>query len=138
MLLHSPFKIGSRLLPCLTVGGAEISLKRDDYASAYTGGGRDVFEWFIDLPDGQEFSAADLKSGMQGAELQEMFASLLSFLSACGEGLRYQESTGRESENADLFPAPVAQWAAAHSDELSMLQSEIEEAREAACDLIEE
>lgn len=131
MILHTPFKIGSRLLPCLTVGGVEISLEyhRTDRD------GRDVYTWNIDgLPEG-EYGCSDLKSGCQGATLQEMFASLLSFLSACGEALRYQESTGRESENADLFPAPVAQWARAHSDELAALQFEIEES---GTELIEE
>ena len=122
MILHSPFFIGSRLLPCLAIGGATISL---DYSGQRCG--RMTWRWFIDLADGSEFSEVDLSCGANGATDQQMFATLLSFLGACGEGLRYQERTGRESENASLFPEPVAQWAAAHSDELGCLQMEIEE-----------
>lgn len=126
MILQQPFSIGSRLLPALTVGGASIALepvgvKRD----------RLVWRWYVDLADGQEFSEADLSGGIQTtdspADTQRMYGTLLSFLAACGEALRYQESSGRESENAALFPAPVAQWARENCDELSSLGIELEE-----------
>lgn len=48
-----------------------------------------------------------------------MLATLLSFLTACAESYP-------DGENADLFPRDVAEWAAQHSDELSMLRFEIE------------
>lgn len=48
-----------------------------------------------------------------------MLATLLSFLTACAESYP-------DGENADLFPPPVAEWAAQHSDELAMLRFEIE------------
>ncbi len=129
MLLHSPFVIGSRLLPALRIGGAELSLEWERTSHD----GRDVFRWTIDL-DGAEYSAADLKSGCQGCSTQQMFGTFLAFLSACGEGVNYQSRTGRESDNADLFPPSVAEWAAAHTDELSLLCCELEESSAALID----
>ncbi len=132
MILNSPFIISSRLLPALQVGGATIQLeysKRDGRDS------RTRYQWTIDLPNGQEFTGDDLQSGCQGGSLQNGFANLLSFLSASGDSLNYQTRTGREGENADLFPAPVVEWAAQNSDELSLLSLEIEESE---IDLIEE
>lgn len=125
MILHSPFKIGSRLLPCVQVGGAQLSLE-------FVGCDQDrmVFRWFVDL-DGREYSEADLKSGVQGCSTQQMFGTFLAFLSACGESYRYADGTGREGENADLFPPEVAEWAAQHYEEISSLQMEIEESGEA-------
>ncbi len=125
MKLTAPFSIGSRLLPCLRVGGAEISLEMVGCR-----GNRSVYRWFIDL-DGAEFSAADLEQpGHYASDAQAdqaAFGALLAFLEACGEGLRYSESTGRESDNADLFPPAVAKWARANTDELGLLRLEIEE-----------
>lgn len=53
-----------------------------------------------------------------------MLATLLSFLTACAESISYLPGGG--GENADLFPRDVAEWAAQHSDELTMLALEIE------------
>ncbi len=127
MQLKPPFAISSRLLPALKIGDAWISLEaigcRDN---------RLVYRWYIDLPNGEEFSEADLSSPRD--DLQEMFATLLDFLSACAEGIAYQTRTGRESENSDLFPAAVGQWATENSDEISILACEIEETPELICE----
>lgn len=121
MKLSSPFSIGSRLLPSLAIGDGAISLEYIGESS-----GRMTFRWYIDIPAGQ-FSAADLKSGMQGCSTQEMFGTLLSFLGAAAESYAYGMRTGNPGENADLFPAPVVEWAYQHSDEIGMVQSEIED-----------
>ena len=131
MILHSPFQIGSRLLPMVKVGGAELSLEHANCDPD----GRDRYRWYIDLPDGSEHSAADLRSGCHGGGTQEMFGAFLAFLGACADGYWYEQRTGRESENADLFPPAVAEWAYQHSDEIDMLRLEIEESGAA---LIEE
>ncbi len=125
MKLSSPFTIGSRLLPCVVVGGAAISLDHD----GITSDGRDRYRWYIDLADGSEFSENDLKSGVQGCTTQEMFGTLLAFLGAAAESYRYFISTGRAGENMDLFPPPVVEWAASCADELSIAELEIEENR---------
>ncbi len=119
MKLSAPFIISPRLLPALQVGNATLSLEFGGFV-----GHRSVYRWFVDILDVGEFEGDDLE-GVQGT--QHTFAALLDFLSACGEGLRYKESTGRESENGDLFPRPVAEWARQHCDELGLLAANLEE-----------
>ena len=122
MILHPPFSIGSRLLPSLTVGDGTLSLEqvgRDRF-------GRGVYRWYVDILAG-EFSAADLV-GPGG--LQAVFGSLLAFLGAAAESYGYSQRSGQQGENSDLFPPAVVEWAYQHSDELSMLQCEIEESGE--------
>lgn len=122
MLLHPPFGITPRLLPGVKIDGAWLAIEHVGNAD-----NRMVYRWYIDFPDGPEFSEADLKSGMQGAGVQEMFGSFLAFLSACGESYRYQLARNEElHENATLFPPAVAEWAYVHSDDLDTLQEVIE------------
>jgi hypothetical protein len=125
MVLHSPFSIGPRLLPCLKVGDGFLSLEHVNYDHE----GRDVYQWYVDIPAG-EFSAADLRSGVQGCTLQKMFCSFLFFLGAAAEAVNYEKRTGRESDNADLFPPAVMSWAAEYDDELTGLAIDIEESPE--------
>lgn len=127
MILHSPFGIGSRLLPALKIGDGEVSLEFNDY----TRDDRARYRWHINIPAG-EFSEADLCSGVGGsASLQDMFCSLLTFLSAAAESHRYRIWKGADEidpdSNESLFPAEVVEWAAHHSDEISMIQLDIEE-----------
>lgn len=122
MQLHKPFEITPRLLPGVRIGGAWVSLEHVGYTSS----GRDRYRWYIDLADGTEFSEADLKSGCQGASTQAMFGTLLAFLRACADGRSYAARTGRDSENSDLFPKAVGQWAEENSDEIASLQEVIE------------
>lgn len=125
MLLHSPVEITSRLLPGVRFGGASISIEYAGHSE-----GRQSYRWYIDL-EGQEFTGDDLASGVGGGSLQSGLESLLTFLSACGEAMAYSDHSGHESENCDLFPRDVAEWAQANRDELSMLSYELEENQEA-------
>lgn len=121
MILHPPFAIGSRLVPALQVAGATLSLLRIERA-----GKRQRARFALDL-DGAEYLDDSLQSAGQGfRSAVEAFESYLSFLGACAESVRYADRTGREpGENADLFPAPVAQWAAEHADEIAMARIEL-------------
>ena len=123
MKLDHPFEISARLLPAVRVGNSFVSIE----FAGETSDGRSRYRYHIDTPE-WEFTGADLKSGVGGGSLESGTENLLSFLSACGESVAYSMRTGRESENADLFPPHVAQWCYQHSDELSMLQCEISEA----------
>jgi hypothetical protein len=123
MKLSPPFLISSRLLPALHVGGAWIQIEH-----LGQDGQRPVFRWTIDLPDGSEHSAADLKGPMIGAvRLQDMFETLLAFLGACAESRQVWPGHDEPGENANLFPDAVGEWAEANSDELAMLQCELQE-----------
>ncbi len=123
MKLKSPFIITPRLMAGLQIGKAFISMGQGERNSE----GRTQYGVFIDLPDGSEHEISDLRSGCQGGDLQQGFASLLSFLGAASESYRY---AGEQGENSDLFPLPVTQWAAENIDEISMLELELEETPE--------
>ena len=122
MKLNPPFEISPRLLPAVRVGSAFVSIE----FAGQTSDGRARYCYHIDTPD-WEYTGADLKSGAGGGSLESGMESILYFLSACGEAVAYSQRTGRESENADLFPPHVAQWCYQNSDELSLLQFEISE-----------
>lgn len=127
MILKDPFVISPRLLPALKVGEAWVQLEYSRRPGNEPG--RVRYKWTIDLGS-QSWSDDDMSSGCQGGTLQEGFASLLSFLGAFAEGRSYSQRTGRESENGDLFPEGLAEWAYQNSDEISSLAFELEEAEE--------
>jgi hypothetical protein len=112
MILKPPFKISGRLLPALQIGRAWVSIELITCTQA---------RYFIDLPDGTEVVGDDL-SCRAGITLQGAFESLLSFLGAYAEAIDYGTRTGRASENKDLFPASLADWATGNSDEIGMTQ----------------
>lgn len=122
MKIQSPAIITSRLLPGIRIGDTEISIEID----GETGEGRTRYRYYIDAPL-FKYSDTDLKSGCGGGDELEGLESLLSFLGACGESYSYTERTGRESENANLFPAKVAAWAAENSDALGIASYELHE-----------
>lgn len=106
--ITQPVIITPRLLPGVRVGDGFVSVQRHARRQP---DGRFVFSYFIDFRGG-EHSGDDLTSPRP--DLQEALATTLTFLSAA-------------SENEELFPADVTEWASAHSDELSLLASELDE-----------
>jgi hypothetical protein len=124
MTLREPFKISSRLMAAFELGGATVSL---GISGRQSRDGRDIYEVWIDLPDGTEHAIDDLRSGCQGGSVREGFGALLTFLGAAAESRQYRERTGRGGENEELFPPAVVAWAAANCDELSMIACELEE-----------
>lgn len=123
MKLTAPIIITPRLMAGLQIGNGTISI---DYSDRPGDGTRTRYRYFIDL-DGHEHDNDDLQSGCQGGTLQEGLASLLSFLIAAGESYDYFTRTGRESDNAGLFPAWVAEWCSANLGDLTIIASDIEE-----------
>lgn len=121
MTLHEPFRISSRLMAALEIGGATISLEIHGYR-----GGRVRYRGFIDLPDGAEHAIDDLSGH---GNLQAGFASLLAFLGAAAESYDYRTRYGREAKgtNEELFPPAVVEWAFDNADEIGVLELELEE-----------
>jgi len=113
MILREPFKISSRLLPSLTIGGADVQL---EYVCTGSDG-RIHYQWTIDLPDGQTFTGDDLRSGCQGGNLLQGFESLFAFLTAAAESYKFK---GWDGENAQIFPKPIVEWAATNIDDLGI------------------
>lgn len=111
MLLRPPMEISARLLPAVRIGDSWISL---DYR------GDREFKWYIDTPIG-EFSGTDFRGpacGDMDDFIRKSMESFLGFLDAFVEAIEYTRRTGRESENADLFPAELTDWAVENRDEI--------------------
>ncbi len=123
MTLHPPFIISARLMPAVQIGGATLSLGYGRHTSE----GRMQYDIWIDLPDKSEHHITDLRSGCQGGSIVGGMASLLSFLGASADSYAYRMRTGDTGENEDLFAPVIVEWAYQNSDELSMLQMDIEE-----------
>lgn len=136
MRLHTPFKISARLAPALQIGKSWLSLE----GIAYDKENRDRATFVIDFEDGTSYTDKELRSGAGGFKSSvEAFHAFLDFLSAAADAAWYQHSTGRESENADIFPEHVMEWCYQHSDEISiMLMSITDENQETRHHLIEE
>ena len=125
MIIYPPLCITSRLLAGVQIGGATVSI---EYART-TSDSRQAYRWFVDSGNGhrQDFQGDDLCSGVGGGSLQEGLESLLGFLGAFAEAIAYEERSGQESENADLFPAMLGEWATTNADEITMLEQELME-----------
>jgi len=111
--------ITPRLAPGVEVGDAWVSI---EYSDREGNDGRARYRWFVDFKDGREFSGDDLQSGCDGGNLQGGLESLLGYFSAFGEAQRYPES-----ENREIFPQGLAEWAAENADELGTLSCWLEE-----------
>lgn len=118
MILNPPFLISSALVPALKVGDAVVSL----LDTTVTPANRDQARIEIQTPT---FTYVDdnLESGVGGfRSTVEIFEAYLSFMSACGESLKYY---GDDGENASIFPPNVAQWCAENFDEIDMVWGDI-------------
>lgn len=121
--LRPPIQIAPNLAAGVRVGQWWITV---EYADRPGDEGRTRYRWTI-FSGNVEFTGDDLQSGCGGGTLTEGLESLLSFLGACAESIRYGRYAGEPGENADLFPPEVGEIADQHSDEISMLESEIQE-----------
>lgn len=128
MILHHPLIITSRLMPGLEIGGGTISLALPGSRAA---SGRAHYVVWIDLPGGAEHEVTTLQSGCGGGNIQDGLSSLLSFLDAAVESRRYREWQGGSEIDPDgnegLFPPAVVDWTSENSDEISILQCELDE-----------
>ena len=128
MKLNPPFIIAPNLEPGLEIGGAYITLQ---YGNRPHPEGRQRYEWTWLMGERQE-SGDDLASAVGGGTLQEGFESMLSFLSA------FASAKEQDNENHNLFPQSMREWAELYSDEIGMLELEIDDARKECDRLIEE
>lgn len=126
MIIREPCCITSRLLPGVRLSdGSEVSIR---YSKHPAPAGRVRYEYLIDLADGRCHEGNDLQSGCQGGTLREGLASILAFLGASAEAYG-SHFRGRQSENGDLFPDFIGEWAYQNDGELAMLQCMVEETR---------
>jgi len=119
MIIHPPCCITARLMAGIEIGDGTISIEYGKSVGRY---GRHNYHYCLDFPDG-EYEGEDL-SGFGG--LQEGLRSLLSVLSAAADAYRY-EMEGKESDNGDIFPPAVMEWAYRNSDAIEMAEIDLEE-----------
>jgi hypothetical protein len=122
MKLKSPFIITARLLPGVQIADSFISI---EFSKRLGSESRARYQWYIDTPT-FKINRDTLQSGCGGGTLQEGMASLLSLLGAAADAYAY-EMRGGHSAHSDLFNEKINKWAYQHSDEISMIQVEIEE-----------
>lgn len=111
MIIKQPCIITSRLLPGITIGEATISI---EYYKQSPVTGHTWYRCYIDIGE-YCYSDENLKSGYCGGSLQEGLCSLFNFLSAFAESRRYGMI---DSDNWDLFPNRLADWATQNSEEI--------------------
>jgi hypothetical protein len=119
--IYPPVFISSRLAAAVDVAGATVSVEPTGRANR---DGKPEWRWYVDTPDGDDHSGAELWGWGGSADMLE---TLLAFMGACGESVNYARRTGRDGDNAELFPPAVAEWCAAHDDELSAVGFELAE-----------
>lgn len=113
-------EISPRLMPGIRIGEVWVQVSPTDDADRQ---GKPRWDYAVD-------GEWDDKVG-EGTDLwgwgnaQEMLATLLCFLSAQAEAIDFTERTGMESENAELFPAVIGEWAQQNSDEITMAEMEL-------------
>lgn len=123
-LLKPPFIIGSTLSPALKIGDSTLHLTDVQLAEQ----GRDQATFLLVTPE-FEYVDDQLRSGVGGFQSTVgIFESFLGFMQAAIEAAEYEMRTGRESDNADLFPKHVVEWALEHKEAIEV----------AICDIIDE
>lgn len=121
MNLKYPFFISARLLPAVKVGEDTLSIEFGDE----TRDGRVAYRVYVDFSDGEEYVDESVRSGVGGGNLRDGMSSFLSFLGAAAEAYRRGHS-----ENANLFPKRVVEWAHRYDGEIACVQFEIEETKD--------
>jgi hypothetical protein len=98
-------------------GSASIEWASQDFVER-----RHTYRWTLDTGRGT-FTDEDLRSGSgQPVDMPKMLACLFGFIAAFGEA---RDSGTEASDNWDLFPDAMGQWAVSMQDELSMAASEL-------------
>lgn len=121
MVLHTPFFIGSALVPALRIGDATLSLLETEM------GERDTAVFELATPT---FTYVDdrVQSGVHGFNSTvEVFETFLGFLDAAAESFEYEQRTGRKGENTGLFPRYVVEWAHENRSAVEEVRSSIED-----------
>lgn len=124
--LAPPLIISPRLMAAVRVGDAGATIHIEPHGRDLEN--RAVCRYVIEDNDGTVLDdATDLRSGAgDDFDARKMMATLLSFLAAAAESYRYT-TYGQTSENADLFPPDVTEWAYQYDGELAALALELDE-----------
>ena len=97
MILHAPFFISSRLLPALKVGDATMHLERTTWAGLC-----ETAHFILEVPGHEPYEDRRLHSAMGFGSRVYAFENFLGFL----------ECSAETTEENELFPEWVREWAA--------------------------
>jgi hypothetical protein len=126
MRLTPPLFISPRLMAAVKVGDGAGTL----HISPVRRDGEDRVVWRYVIEDGDHTvldEAADIRSGSgDPVDPRKAMATLVGFIGAAADAYRVG-MRGQASENADLFPPDVMEWAYMHDDELASLGLDLEE-----------
>ena len=119
--VYNPFIIGSTLSPALNIGDSTLHLTDVQVAEE----GRDRATFLLVTPE-FEYVDDQLRSGVGGfISTVAAFDAFFSYLEAAAEAEEYGARTGVKSDNSDLFPPHVTEWALLNKEEIGMVHSEI-------------
>ena len=119
MIVSPPLFISSRLMAALTIEGDTGGIINLEHTGR-SAEGRQTYRWLIETHDHVELGRGDdLSSGVgDEPDYTSMMETLLGFLGAGAESYGHT-MRGGTSDNSDLFPAAVMEWAYMNDDELS-------------------
>ena len=126
LLLAPPLFISSRLMAAVRVGDAGGTVHIEPRGRDHVD--RAVWRYVIEDNDGTILDdGTDLRSGVgDDFDARKTMATLLGLLGAAAESYRYT-MYGQTSENVDLFPPDVTEWAYQYDDELAALALELDD-----------
>lgn len=124
LTLRPPMHISARLMAAIRVGHSttiHITPVRRDTDD------RVIWRYIIEDDDHQVLDdATDLRSGTgDDVDPNKAMTTLLGYLGAAAEAYRHTMS-GQDSDNTDLFPPNVTEWAYQHDDQLAALAHELQ------------
>lgn len=127
MKLNPPLCITPSLLPGVRIADRhETSWVQIDSPKA----GESGLVIVVTMPDGQDVRSD--RFNPRESTMEGKMEAAISFLSASGESYRYRMHKGETEidpdSNEGLFPAPVPEWAYRFSDEILLLQMDLQEA----------
>jgi hypothetical protein len=117
--LRPPLFISPRLMAAVRVddSGATLHIEPTDRDND----GRMVWRYVIEDSGGYVLDDAEIRSGVgDPINARKAMATLINFLGAAADSYRHT-MTGGHSDNADMFPPQVMEWAYEHDDELAAL-----------------
>lgn len=125
MIVTPPLFISSRLMAAIVIEGDTGGIVNIEYAGT-TRDGQHAYRWVIEGHDHTEIGQGDgPQTASDEANYTTAMETLLGFLEAGAESYRHTMSGGT-SDNSDLFPPAVMEWAYMNSDELAMARGMID------------
>lgn len=117
----SPMFISSRLMAAIKIGDHSVCHIEAAGPAGYED--RITYKWLIEHEGVVLGEAADITC-VGDVDYRQAMSTLLTFLEAAAEAVAY----GPDSDNIDLFPETVMEWAAENDTDIQVAHLDLEEA----------